>query len=93
MEHKGCSEQPHRIAYRLGGSIGLLFRVPLFLCSKTGEIKMKNIKNEKICAICYRQIAPSENVAHRVNQIEEEVSNVCCMDCFYQMEEVHDDHC
>lgn len=30
---------------------------------------MKNIKNEKICAICYRQIAPSENVAHRVNQI------------------------
>lgn len=54
---------------------------------------MKNIKNEKICAICYRQIAPSENVAHRVNQIEEEVSNVCCMDCFYQMEEVHDDYC
>lgn len=49
---------------------------------------MKNIKNEKICAICFRQIAPSENVAHRVDQIEEEVSDACCMDCFCAMEEV-----
>lgn len=54
---------------------------------------MKNIKNEKICAICYRQIVPSENVAHRVNQMEEEVSDACCMDCFDKMEEVPDDYC
>ena len=54
---------------------------------------MKNIKNEKICAICFRPITEDENVADRVNPVEISISNVCCMDCFYQMEEVHDDYC
>lgn len=54
---------------------------------------MENIKNEKICANCFRIITKNENVAYRVNLIEEEISNVCCMNCFQQMEEVCDDYC
>mgnify|MGYP000011984963 FL=1 len=53
---------------------------------------MKNIKNEKICANCFRPITQDENVAYRVNLIEEEVSNVCCMDCFHAMEEDYHDN-
>lgn len=50
------------------------------------------MKNEEFCAICLRTITKNENVAYRVNLIEEEVSNVCCMDCFHAMEEAQDDH-
>lgn len=54
---------------------------------------MKNIKNEKICANCFRIITENENVADRVNPVEISISNVCCMNCFQQMEEVCDDYC
>lgn len=29
---------------------------------------MKNVKSEKFCMVCFRTIAESENVAHKVNQ-------------------------
>lgn len=54
---------------------------------------MGNIKNEEFCAVCFRLITQDENVVYRVNTIENAVSNVCCMNCFHQMEEVQDDHC
>ena len=53
---------------------------------------MKNIKNEKICANCFRIITENENVADRVNPVEISISNVCCMDWFQQMEEDYHDN-
>ncbi|WP_288515203.1 hypothetical protein [uncultured Victivallis sp.] len=50
------------------------------------------MKNEEFCAICLRTITKNENVAYRVNLIEEEVSNVCSMDCFHAMEEDYHDN-
>lgn len=54
---------------------------------------MKNVKNEKICANCFRIITKNENVAYRVNPVEISISDVCCMDCFNSMEDNHHDYC
>ena len=54
---------------------------------------MENVKNEDYWAICFRPIAQNENIACRVNPIENAISDVCCVECFNSMEEDHYDYC
>ena len=52
-----------------------------------------NDKKKMYCGNCFKPISQNENVAHRANQIENAISDVCCMNCFCKMEDDRHDYC
>jgi len=101
MARKKSNSQSTRGALNNHTELLIASAVALVRCSEcpffvlpNGRIKMKNVKSEKFCMVCFRTIAESENVAHKVNPVNnDDVQSICCMECFSSMEEVPDDYC